>query len=767
MLVAGGWRSAAGQPQATYFQLPTISVTPDLGSLCPDDLSCFPLEKFSKLRLSCFQKISVKKRWPPYLSQGERNFQKIADAFHAKSQEELQEMRQKGRVGTERRKMGERAFGPSKRELAQEELKHRAVQFRLEHPIHAPLEIAGTLGVNAVQMGDTPISTQMQIDRMKKLSGAVAKLHIEEEKEKEKKKKEAKAAYARTTGVEMVERAVRAIPGLKEIKKDLVSLPLHVGGNMKTALLQYRPDTGVMARDCCAALNAIPVNKHDPTVMNAVTAIDRYCEARYRPVYQEDWGNHGRGCGDFGPVNSPCFEKGVCLETTAGRRLYRFRNAVFAFMKSTCPPKTTMRNYLTDGWLVLALHGRPTFCVFPEEEGLEDQLEYWHVSFLLLSPYIPVFQKMSSEQTRAGDYAIEEGDIELVGDLSCLVEYDAFQTLENTEMRWNLRWLKLAARDLPLRRSEFVPRKRIVLPLQDHEDWTQIWPPLKNPKEPGPKKPPGPKKNKSKATGTGTQQKNQRKSTVGSKRASSSSSSSSAAPAAAPQHEEAEPGPSEGDEEMASDHDGEVDEKDLSAPLGPEDVDEGLSDEAGVKGDAEAAGVDHLDEVLIPDLLAADINAALGAQGAAPADGDPDSNVAMDDFDEGPEFGMEQTAADPGAAEQGGAESIWDMDELFGDDSDAEEATRGKAQPKRSAAASSSSSTASSSNAAASSSSSSATAPAAPPPYDPSIEVPPPNRLVTMYVKNGRIIFNPQTMQLIGKCDVPGHGKCAVHRSST
>ena len=137
-----------------------------------------------------------------------------------------------------------------------------------------------------------------------------------------------------------------------------------------------------------------------------VAAVDAHWAARCKPILDSDW------CGERDPGKeekaTQCSKAGICICSPAGKRLYRFRNRVLAALKFLCPRKTTTQKLLVDGHLVVRLRGRKrrggTLAAWFSDDDDEElaaaaaeadvETHFWHVAFLLRSPYMPIFQPM-------------------------------------------------------------------------------------------------------------------------------------------------------------------------------------------------------------------------------------------------------------------------------------------------------------------------------------------------------------------------------------
>ena len=111
-------------------------------------------------------------------------------------------------------------------------------------------------------------------------------------------------------------------------------------------------------------------------------------------------------------VEHKCFLAGVCICCASGRRLKKFRDGLLACIKLQCPIHSTTRELLVNSFVVVRLRAKLSCSddvadwfgdVDPESsENTADHIVFWHVAFMSLAPFYPVFQDMSCKALEAG-----------------------------------------------------------------------------------------------------------------------------------------------------------------------------------------------------------------------------------------------------------------------------------------------------------------------------------------------------------------------------
>lgn len=94
------------------------------------------------------------------------------------------------------------------------------------------------------------------------------------------------------------------------------------------------------------------------------------------------------------PKPSECELAGMCVHKGSGLRLYMFRNVVLSQLKAIFPPKTSLRQQLLDGFIIVMFHasvlGHTDIGALPPS----DQTVCLHIGMQYLSPYRPTFHKV-------------------------------------------------------------------------------------------------------------------------------------------------------------------------------------------------------------------------------------------------------------------------------------------------------------------------------------------------------------------------------------
>ena len=122
---------------------------------------------------------------------------------------------------------------------------------------------------------------------------------------------------------------------------------------------------------------------------------------------------------------SPCWAAGVCIQhTAAGRAMAKLRRRFMAELLHLFP--RGHRQLLEEGFLVVRLVGRPVESFFGEDIESDDAdlaIEektaiFWHVSYILLNPVVPVFMPMAcvdAEMDSSAPFADTMLELRVVG----------------------------------------------------------------------------------------------------------------------------------------------------------------------------------------------------------------------------------------------------------------------------------------------------------------------------------------------------------------
>ena len=227
-----------------------------------------------------------------------------------------------------------------------------------------------------------------------------------EKKQVEKQMVQAARTFATSHGKDIVRTAARDIPSVAEMQGSLVARPTD------RAMLGFERRIHVEPRTEAASIAALAFDSEEGAVRsktrNLGVGLDAYWSARMRPICEGEWD----GKPDEPRKETACFKAGHCLCSVSGRQLYRFATRFLEQHKLMTMKGTSERALMKDGYLVWRLRGTPREPLFAGlatgvssgSEGIdEDTYVYWHVSLVLLSPYVPVFQVLECERTDQGE----------------------------------------------------------------------------------------------------------------------------------------------------------------------------------------------------------------------------------------------------------------------------------------------------------------------------------------------------------------------------
>ena len=130
------------------------------------------------------------------------------------------------------------------------------------------------------------------------------------------------------------------------------------------------------------------------------------------------------------PKVAECRKAGVCVCKPETKPRLRFRNALYAVVKSHFKPNTPNRPLLTDGFLFLKLEGH----------NLTTDEESWcfaHVGFSLISPYRLTFQRMALEAD-PGELAPRPGRLYLGATYDYRFDFRFLEELQRSGVQWKV-----------------------------------------------------------------------------------------------------------------------------------------------------------------------------------------------------------------------------------------------------------------------------------------------------------------------------------------
>lgn len=331
--------------------------------------------------------------WRAFTSRRLRDGQSMSgagQAYKSRTPEEAEHDRAEGAKATALARTGLPAFGPTKRQQSREHITNLAVAFDRQHGrvddsfLERPASAAALAGVRAL----APKSYEELCRIVRKAERLVSTAREAEEA----KRSNALQVFVQGPGRQrLLGLAGRA--GLGELVDSLHLLPFCAhDGVGRSSHLRF---SSARAREAASAISS--TSAYPPSFAGALDASWGFV---CRPVYEEDW--HGPEAA--ADMETPCWRAGVCICSARGKSLFKFRNRLLAALKRLCPRGTREHDALCDGHVVLRLRGKPMankgvadwFGDSDDEQLRESDVEtlFWHVSLLVLSPFVPVFQPM-------------------------------------------------------------------------------------------------------------------------------------------------------------------------------------------------------------------------------------------------------------------------------------------------------------------------------------------------------------------------------------
>ena len=107
-----------------------------------------------------------------------------------------------------------------------------------------------------------------------------------------------------------------------------------------------------------------------------------------------------------GIPETKCFLAGVCLCSSAGKKLHKFRNLVINAIKTTFPPGDEKRELLVDGCIFMYAYN-DNAAPDPKTAVDNNDAVIMHVSHVSLSPFEPVFQFMDLISTELDMFQLQ------------------------------------------------------------------------------------------------------------------------------------------------------------------------------------------------------------------------------------------------------------------------------------------------------------------------------------------------------------------------
>lgn len=291
------------------------------------------------------------------------NLAEIAAAYRAASPEELARCLEAGSLATVRHREPSRntpAFGPRTRQL--QARRRQALKLAVWSRVRAlspdlqpqvVLDRLRDLGEAGMVSGHT----SRAFERFARRQAGLAELDGEAALKK----------WTSTIGKTNLEFLEQRMPGLPTV--ELTPVPASCG-----MCFMWRSSTADLGRACGLA--------NFEYQSKVGIEFERDWKARHRSI------SHGKcapiqGLDGDAAEESPCYTAGYCVCSDAGRLRRRFHVRLVNAVKQSCPPKTAMREQLTDARLVMELRsGAPDANLGEPVHG-----RFYHIGYVSLNPY--------------------------------------------------------------------------------------------------------------------------------------------------------------------------------------------------------------------------------------------------------------------------------------------------------------------------------------------------------------------------------------------
>ena len=333
--------------------------------------------------------------WRSYCSQrmktGAAQFAEVAADYKELTDEELAEHVRAGAEATERHRRGQPSFGQRQKIVQHVQMKNEAALFNRRHVLtdrNLLEDSHSAIAPALAALSDADYSRGLRVLRM---AGRLCSI---EQRREDAACELALADFAKGAGAEAVAKLQQALPKLEAALKQCCIVPLR-HGDKQLVSLQAVPDAPTISSAAIAAAAAGP-DRHAGVQLNR--CLDAYWVHRNRPLGDEDW--HGPRPDDIRSGETVCSLAGHCLCSIEGRKLRRLRESLYELLKEVSPSESEERSLARDGYLVVRLRAISEQHFFGDDSdsdgALEEENRWWHLSKLMLSPYLPVFADMTT-----------------------------------------------------------------------------------------------------------------------------------------------------------------------------------------------------------------------------------------------------------------------------------------------------------------------------------------------------------------------------------
>ena len=338
-----------------------------------------------------------------------KTFAERAALRRLRTPEEIAEDGRAGSAAAARHRHGERAFGPSVREMHQERLRKHAEAFNRRHKLSDDSFLQKPQGAIVPAMRE---QTDASFDEALAVARRAERLAGSEVRAAEQQLHQSLAIFSRETHPQIVGALIESFPTLVRFADFLAPMPFDKGLPAYSHIA-FCPPVATLATDAIVhARGGMCAHRHHMLRPSLAELWRKNCEPRCeQKVPGFDFKNIQHEC--------VCFLAGHCiLHSDEGRRLRQFRNNVLVALKSWCPRKSPARDLLRDGFLVLRFRGRSQWIDLGGWGDDEDCDNEWswrflHVSLQVLIPWITCCQEMSCDEIFTNGFVMPDEDVAL------------------------------------------------------------------------------------------------------------------------------------------------------------------------------------------------------------------------------------------------------------------------------------------------------------------------------------------------------------------
>lgn len=276
------------------------------------------------------------------------------------------------------------------------------------------------------------------------------------------------SAFVEGPGKQMVGALCERVPELRPWSDKLVPFPMQ--GVVAATMV---PSSGQTAEDVMGWCNA---NQRTPAAQAWLSSLRESWARDHRMIMSSECKPLPEGTGDT--EDGKCLRFGRCLCDERGRRVKLLGNSLLKLLKVFCPARSSARDRLVNGELLIHLAGRhaaqPGQRNAPGNDAptasgatASGQSVTLHVSLMYLSPWRPTYQRMQVQQ--AGGVMRLKATCDFVTHWAMCAELDL-------DLQWSVSLLEFVKSSRPLGQlcpAEIAARRCTDLPLSQE---LQVWP---------------------------------------------------------------------------------------------------------------------------------------------------------------------------------------------------------------------------------------------------------------------------------------------------